>query len=899
MRFRLVLAVVALAVVALAVLPAAADEARLLRTAQGLFADVRTETLPNGLRVFLKPIPGSPVVTTMVAYQVGSADEDLAHTGLSHYLEHLMFKGTDKLLPGDIDRLTQRNGGQNNAQTSEDATLYYFDLAADRWKVALEIEADRMRHLRIDERHEFQEEKGAVIAELDRGEDEPWELETKALLPLLFGPTAPYGHPIIGEKKHVRDATAAVIKRHYDRWYHPNNAVLVVVGGFDERDALDAIKKLFGPIPRGTLPARWPVPVPTPRAEPVGVKFESKFPTPRLLFGFNTVAETDPDAIPLDVVQSILTSGKTGRLHGRLIEADGTCTLVDATHLAGRYPGRFELKAELFQAADVAKVEDAITVELKRLADDGPTDAELKRVRRSMLAAHVFDHESGHALAESIATGVVANDLDFVRRYLPTLLAVTADDVKRVTRRYLVERKPVIIASIGREQASGGIPPRPKPARHAARGPGQAGGAFDLADAKTIVLDNGLKLLLLENHRLPIVVAKAHVAHTRLHEPADKVGLAQLTGLLLDEGTATRTGPQIARTIEDTGGELDMNAAGGSVKVLTDDTDLGLDLLFDCLIRPKFGADEVESKREQLLAALAEDERRPETRAERAFRAAVYGSNPLGRPPARAEAVRAITPTDLARFHQTVFVPNNTVVAVVGDFKTDELVAGIKRRTAQWKAGKLPALQLDLPPEPRARQEVICAPSAAQLTVYLGHVGVRRDNPDYYKLLVLDYILGTGTGFTDRLSGSLRDRQGLAYTVTAGITQTAGEEPGAFTGYVGTFPDKFAEVVAGFLKEIHRIRDEAPAPAEVEDVQKYLTGSLAFSLTTCDQAADLLVAVDRYKLGPGYLADYRKAVLAVTPADVQAAARKYLRPDRLVIVAAGPVDREGKPLRRD
>ena len=201
-------------------------------------------------------------------------------TGLSHYLEHLMFKGTDKLMPGDIDRLTQRNGGQNNANTSEDMTVFYFDFAADRWKAGLEVEADRMRNLRIDEKHEFQQEKGAVISELDRNEDEPWDLEQKAILPLLFGPKTPYGHPIIGEKQHVRAATADVIKKHYDRWYHPNNAVLVVAGGFDEKDALETIKKLFGPIPKADLPARKPIPKAEPRTETVRKKFDVQVPHP-------------------------------------------------------------------------------------------------------------------------------------------------------------------------------------------------------------------------------------------------------------------------------------------------------------------------------------------------------------------------------------------------------------------------------------------------------------------------------------------------------------------------------------------------------------------------------------------------------------------------------------------
>src|ERR671937_3199771 len=161
MRFRL--AAAALALATLGAHPAAADDAKLLKTAQSLYDGIRSETLPNGLRVYLKPVPESPVVTTMVAYRVGSADEDLDHTGLSHYLEHLMFKGTDRILPGDIDRLTLRNGGANNAYTSENLTVYHFDFAADRWEPALEIEADRMRHLRIDDRHEFEREKGVVV----------------------------------------------------------------------------------------------------------------------------------------------------------------------------------------------------------------------------------------------------------------------------------------------------------------------------------------------------------------------------------------------------------------------------------------------------------------------------------------------------------------------------------------------------------------------------------------------------------------------------------------------------------------------------------------------------------------------------------------------------------------
>ena len=272
-----------------AVEPNPKADAELVATAKGMLKDLQRHTLDNGLRVYLLPVKSSPVVTTMVAYRVGSGDEDKDQTGLSHYLEHLMFKGTDKLKPGDIDRATQRNGGHNNAYTNEDMTVYHFDFGADRWSIALEIEADRMRNLRIDTKHEFEQEKGAVISELAGGEDSPGDLEYKAILPMLFPKDSPYSHPVIGERKHVRDATAEIIKRHYDKWYHPNNASLVIVGGFNPDEALTTIKKLFGPIPRADLPQRKKATEYKHRDGPVHKEFESKFDVPRMLMGFNGV----------------------------------------------------------------------------------------------------------------------------------------------------------------------------------------------------------------------------------------------------------------------------------------------------------------------------------------------------------------------------------------------------------------------------------------------------------------------------------------------------------------------------------------------------------------------------------------------------------------------------------
>ncbi len=884
-----------------------------LKAASALYGDVQQETLPNGLRVFLKPVPSSPVVTTMVAYKVGSADEDLDNTGLSHYLEHLMFKGTDNLMPGDIDHQTLVNGGANNAYTETDFTIFHFDFAADRWEMALGVEADRMRNLKIDERHEFQQEKGAVISELSRDEDEPWDLEQKVLAPLLFGPNNPYGHPVIGQKKQVQAATAAIIKAHYDKWYHPNNVALVIVGGFDPDRAMAKVKQLFGPIPKETLPARKPF-TPVERNKPVHHEFASKFEVPRMIMGFNTVDADDPDMPALEVAQAVLSSGKTSRFYKKFIEGEEIASQAEASDTWGRYPGWFGVQLELLPGKDRKHAEELVLAELKKLADEPVPGDELNRVRTGIISGAIFDRESIHNMADNLAQGLVANNLKWLKSLLPRMAAVTPADIQRVAKKYLDPQKRVVVWSVPKEKdekssaarLGGGEGPNPH-GRVASRSsprdstlPGGGAGEFSLKDTKRFVLPNGLTMLLWENHRLPIVVGEAHIAQVALREPDDRTGLAALMGGLLDEGTTKHSGPEIAELIENVGGALSLSSSGGSVKVLAKDQHLGLELLIECLTQANFPADAFKREREHQLAAIDESEKQPLQRASIRFRKALYGRHPFGHPSnGTKESVSKLTPADCQAFHDKLFVPNNAIIAVTGDFNAGELVNELKRLTADWKPRALADFKPPAVEKPKGFvEQIITMPDAEQLQFLMGHPGVRRTNPDYYKLLVMDYILGTGPGFTDRLSSQLRDREGLAYTVTANISGSASEEPGLFTCYIGTEAKNLAKVKQGFLRELDRIRSEPPKPQEVEDVKKYLVGQLPFEFATNQQVAARLISIERFHLGLDYLNDFRRAIEAVTPDDVQQAAKTYLDPDHMVLVVAGAVDEKGNAIEK-
>ena len=880
----------------------------LVRSAGNLYSGLQMETLPNGLRVYLLPVPGAATVSTMVAYRVGSGDEEKDQTGLSHYLEHLLFKGTDKLMPGDIDRATQRNGGHNNAYTSEDMTVYHFDFASDRWTTALDIEADRMRNVRIDARHEFEQEKGAVIAELDGGEDGPWDLESKAILPILFAKEAPYSHPVIGDKAHVRGATAEIIKRHYDKWYHPNNASLVIVGGFDSVDAMARIRKQLGVIPSFDLPKRKPVPTTAKRTAQVRKEFASKFEVPRLMIGFNTVAVGHADDPVLDFVETILSSGKTSRLYRKLVEDERIASGVNAGNQAGRYPGWFSVHVELLKGKDRQRAEELAFAEIEKLANEPVSDAELARARKKILARMLFARESVHDLANSIAVTATypggENVPAFHRDNIERLSAVTKADIQRAARAYLARSSAAIVWSVPKDEKAGASAPtrgdssRSRSRSNANAGPTPGGGASSLTKARRTVLPNGLTLITLEDHRLPIVYSRAEVRDIRLREPADKAGIASLVGDLLEEGTNAHTGKEISKLIEDSGGSLSLGAQGGACQVLTPDTDLGLGLFFECLTKPTFPQSEFDRVREQQLSAIEEADADPQARATNLFHAMVYGPHPFGRSAlGTQDTVKKLTPQDCKAFHAQTFVPQQAVVVVVGDFATDDLIAKVTALTKDWKRAELEKLSYAAPEKATAvTQKFVSDPNAAQVHLHIGQLGITRKHPDYYKLLVMDNVLGVGPGFTDRLSANLRDRQGLAYTVRATITASAGTQPGTFLGYVGTFPDKLLWVRDGFLKEVNRLRDEAPTDTEVDDAKKYLLGSLPFRFSTLGSVASQLLEAERYSLGFDFLETYRREVAKVTPADVQSMARQHIDPKTLSIIAVGPVDEQGRAL---
>ncbi|HJQ70253.1 MAG TPA: pitrilysin family protein [Blastocatellia bacterium] len=407
---------------------------------------VQRSVLPNGLTLITKELHDKPIVAQIVWYRVGSRNEELGQTGKSHFLEHMLFKGTDRYGKGEIDLITLRNGGANNAFTWLDFTAYYFTFASDRWQEALEIEANRMRHTTFAQ-HEFDSEKQVVEEELRIGLDGPWEVLENEVWATAFR-QHPYHWPTVGWLGDLESATAADMKAYYDKWYHPRNATLVIVGDFNTAEVVEKVNELYGPIDPGPEPRPLMIVEPPQRGEKrVVVKKDT--PVERLLIGYHAPAVGDPDSYALHVAETVLSTGKTSRLYQRLVEKDQSVTQVKANYSDHIDPSLFYIQAELKPGFSLDQVERAIYEEIERVKNDALRPSELEKAKRQIEADLVLSNEEFLHQAillgqyETIAFADHMPEESRGYKYLDTMIerlrAVTAEEVAHAARKYFVQ----------------------------------------------------------------------------------------------------------------------------------------------------------------------------------------------------------------------------------------------------------------------------------------------------------------------------------------------------------------------------------------------------------------------------------------------------------------------------
>jgi zinc protease len=405
-------------------------------------AVIHEHRLRNGLQVLIAERHDDPVVAAMVFYGVGARNERAEEAGVSHFLEHMMFKGSEKFGKGEVDRITTILGGSNNAFTTPDHTAYWFELASDRWEIALDIEADRMSGLTLDLK-EFQSEKKVVLEELSMGSDDPWRRLTQGVSEALFSRHA-YRRPVIGYEDVLQGMTVEAMRDYYERFYHPGNAVVVICGDVNPRSALKAVRERFGALSAGPAKEECAAAL---IKEPSGeqrVTTHWDDSSRRLVMAWPTVTVGTDEDYALDLVTSILTHGRLSRLQARLVHDQKLAISISASNDARVESGIFWLYAECADGVNPRELEAAIDDEIARLASERLPQSELRRAKRILESSDAHESETVSDVAEVLGEFAIDKDWRLAIEGSARNEAVTAVAVKEATAKFLLPHRRVI-----------------------------------------------------------------------------------------------------------------------------------------------------------------------------------------------------------------------------------------------------------------------------------------------------------------------------------------------------------------------------------------------------------------------------------------------------------------------
>jgi zinc protease len=831
---------------------------------------VTLTTLENGLTIIVREDHNAPVVSAQAWCATGSIHEGKwLGAGLSHVLEHMLFKGTTTRPGSRIDQEVQEAGGYMNAYTSFDRTVYHIDVPNTGAAKAIDILCDIMQHATLPP-DELAKEMDVIRREMDMCHDDPGRRASRRLFEIAYT-KSPYRFTIIGYPDIFNEVKPDDIRSYYSERYAPNNVFYVVAGDVKNEEVVAQIKTAYAKskaraIPPSVLPLE---PRQTASREIIE---ETPVELGHVHFAWHIPEVRHADVPVLDVISVLLGSGRSSRLFQQVREKQGVVHHVDAWTYSPGLPGLFGVSAmvdgDKFPAAC-----EAILAEIEKVKANSVSAEELQKAVKQFIAATLSARKTMEGQAQNLGGNwLSANDLNFSERYLEAVKQVTVAEVQRVARHYLTPENRTLYALL----PEGCTPQR-------------AANVEDNTDhpIQKIELPNGVKLLVKEDHRLPFVEFRAVFQGGVLAENAANNGTTMLLAKMLLKGTATRNAEQIATEIESVGGHLDSyggnNSFGVNAEVLSSDVATGLELLAEVLLHPIFPADELEREKEIQVAGIRSRKDDLLKSASLAMRRAMFGEGSYGLDSlGTEESLATVSVAGLKSFHQRLVVPNNCVLAIFGDVKTAELKAAVEKVFGNWKPGEgvRPATAGGERP---ASSRVTETRDKKQAVLVIGFPGTTLASDDRY---ALDLVQECCSDLGSRLFLRIREELGLAYYV--GAQNFTGIVPGYFAFYTGTEPAKAEQVEKELLKEAELLRTEGLTAEELKRAKAKIIGQKKIARADLGSLASTSALDELYGLG------YQRSDLddakyeAVTLAETCAAARKYLRPESVVVAVVKP-----------
>lgn len=912
------------ALAAVAAAPTPVDWGKVVSQSYDKSQEVTETHLANGLTILSKESHGAPVVYFSVWYKVGSRNELTGFTGLSHILEHMQFKGTKDLPPGAIDHLFLTNGGEINATTADDRTEYHELIASDRLELAIRVEADRMENSLFDP-IQLKHEMTVVRSELEGDSNDPnYQLYDFSFLPAAFI-AHPYHWPTLGWRSDVEAVASRrnVIYKYYKDHYMPNNAVVVIVGDFDTNKALGLCQKYFGVYGPGNLEHHYITPEPPQHGER-RVVLRRPGTVGHVIVGYHAAPLGAKDHYVMDVISQILSGGRSARMYQDMIET-GIAESAEADNPDNIDPYLFTLDATGCSGVSNDAVEKALEAEITKLQTSAVTEEELARAKNQIDASFTYQNESVTDQAEELGLyAVIAkNGYKYVDTYLDNIHKVTPADIQHVANEYFTEDNRTVAEFEPQPLPPGQNAPPPASTDNFGVAPPvtdprqkailaaldkkfNSSAGVQPAASKVrptrVVLPNGLVLIVEENHSVATVSFEGLTRAGGMYEPAGKWGLATITAGMLERGTTTKTALQLAIQLESKAAAVNFSggveSTGFDGHCLTKDFDMTMSTFADELLHPAFPAVPLERVRGQYISGLEESKQDTGgtggagTEAEIAFAQALF---PKGHPyweptlDDQEAAIKGLTVDDLKQFYSTYYRPDTSILVIVGDVNTANTIAEVKRLLGGWEKPSTPAPSFYIPDVPLPAKspapELIALPGATQTSILWGFPGgLKRTDKDFYPTYIMNYILG-GDPFASRLGKTIRDENGLAYTVYSYFD--AGHGAGAFEAFAGTNPSNAPKAIAEMRVITKQLKANGITESELTAAKQYLTGAYPLRLETSAGIAGQLLQSEEYGLGLDFIQRRASIINGVTLGQVNAAAKKHLALGQATLIIAG------------
>jgi zinc protease len=831
---------------------------------------VTLTTLDNGLIVIVREDHSAPVVSAQAWCASGSIHEGRwLGAGLSHVLEHMLFKGTTTRPGSRIDQEVQEAGGYMNAYTSFDRTVYHIDVPNTGAHTAIDILCDIMQNASLPP-EELAKEMDVIRREMDMGQDDPGRRASRRLFEVAYT-RSPYRYTIIGYPDIFNELKPEDIRNYYHEKYAPNNCFYVVTGDVKKEEVIAQIKASYAKTKSRAMPPMV-LPLEPRQTAPREIIEEAVIELGHFHFAWHIPELRHADIPVIDVLSVLLGAGRSSRLFQQVRERQGVVHHVDAWTYSPGLPGVFGMSA-VVDGDKFAAARDAMLAEIEKLKMNVVSADELHKAVKQFVSATLASRKTMEGQAQNLGGNwLAANDLNFSERYLAAVKRVTLADIQRVARHYLSEENRTLYALLPE-----GTAPKPKAETTTSKE----------SPIQKIELQNGLKLLLKQDSRLPFVEFRTVFQGGVLTETTANSGITRLMANMLLKGTAKRSAEKIATEAESIGGQIDSyggnQSFGVNVEVMSSDFATGLDLIADVLLNSSFPAKELEREREVHIASIAARKDDLLKSAGVAMRRALFGESGYGLDPLGNEAtVEKISVADLKAFHQKLAVPNNCVLAIFGDINAAEAKAAVEKAFGSWKRGdgvKPPVAGA----QPIVSNRVNESRDKKQAVLVIGFRGTTIYDEDHY---ALELIHESCSDLGSRLFLRIREQLGLAYY--CGAQNFPGILPGYFAFYTGTEPSKAELVEQELLKEAELLRTDGLTEEELKRAKAKIVGQKKIHRQDLGNLASITALDELYGLG------YRHSELddakyeAVTLDQIKTVAQKYLKPDAFVVSVVKP-----------